>query len=350
MKKSLFLFGLSLIMTSCAAIHNTPQNSNPNQIIVPNKAISFVDQNGNFYPDNWKIDYGNPPKTADNKAFSLMKLATDEGKESNLLATEKQKIQQVADNAKSKQRIFIFVHGFNTSYNQASKSYNSIKNLLNTNTNNDQLINFYWDGLVAKSMFGAGKIWFNAANNSQMAGEFGLRKLLNGLKNKDIYIISHSRGASVVLSALSDPPFSKSEIKDRKENHNVDIDEDSKRLKENNNKIYCIMLAPAIGAKDFKSSDLNDGEDTYREFTPQLQKVHITINNSDPTLKKYFGFLSDKLKPTDLGYKVDTYDDLVNHYNFLEKTDFTGQKSHNFDIYIKNPKLIKILKEFNIAK
>lgn len=349
MKKNILILLLPIFLISCSAVHNVPKSDTPNIIQQPNKVYSFVDQNGNFYPDNWMIDYGKPPKNADNKAFSLMKLATDEGKETNLLANEKSKIEQVAINAKNKERIFVFVHGFNTNYDKATKSYNAIKALLNTSSK-DQIINFYWDGLVAQSMFGAGKIWFNAANNSQMAGEFGLRKLLSNFKEKEIYIISHSRGASVVLSALSDPPFSKSEIKDRKKYHNVDIDEDSKKLKENGNKIYCIMLAPAIGAKDFKSSDTDNGEDAYREFSPQLQKVHITINNSDPTLKKFFGFLSDKLKPTDLGYKTDTYDDLVKHYDFLDKTDFTGQKSHNFDVYIRNPKFIKILRDFKISK
>lgn len=350
MKRILFYLFSSVVLVSCGAMHNLPASETPNQVQKPNKSYSFVDQNGNFYPDNWRSDYGAPTKKGKISEFSLKKLATDKNKEIDLEASEKSKIQKVGERANSKQRVFIFVHGFNTSYVKATKSYDNIKSLINTNPSKDEIINFYWDGLVAKSMFGAGKIWFNAANNSQMAGEFGLRRLLNSINNKDIYIISHSRGASVVLSALSDPPFSKSEIKDRKEEHNVDIDENSRKLKENSNRIYCIMLAPAIGTKDFKSSELKDGVDEYRNFTPQLKKAHITVNNSDPTLKKYFGFLSDKLKPTDLGYKEDAFNDLVNHYSFLEKTDFTGQKSHDFDRYVKNPKFISILKEFKIAK
>lgn len=350
MKKLLYILFLPVLLASCAAVHNTPTSEKPNYIKAPYNAYSFVDQNGSFYPDNWKVDYGVPPNNASKKAFSLMKLASDEGKSVNLEASEKQKIQQVADVAKNKQRVFILIHGYNASFEKATKSYDYIKSLINLNPNKDQVINFYWDGLVANSMFGAGKIWFQATNNSQMAGEFGLRRLLSSLSGKDIYIISHSRGASVVLSALSDPPFSKGEIKDRKKQHNVDIDEDSKKLKENGNRIYAIMLAPAIGTKDFKSSDLKDGDDSYRNFTPQLKKLMITVNNTDPTLKKYIGFLSDKLKPTDLGYKSDAFDDLSQHYNFMEKTDFTGQDTHRFDAYIHNPKFKTILKEFNLAK
>lgn len=350
MKKYFLYLLLPFLLVSCGVMHNLPVSETPNQSIKPNKTYSFVDQNGNFYPDNWRTEYGSPSKKGKIKEFSLMKLATDKSKEVNLQASEKAKIEKVGANANAKQRVFIFVHGFNASYSKASQSYDYIKSLLNTSVSKDEIINFYWDGLVAKSMFGAGKIWFNATNNSQMAGEFGLRRLLNSIKNKDVYIISHSRGASVVLSALSNPPFSKSEIKDRKEDHNIDIDEDSKNLKENGNRIYAIMLAPAIGTKDFKSEELKDGVDQYRTFTPQLKKAHITINNTDPMLKKMFGFLSDKLKPTDLGYKEDAFNDLVDHYPFLEKTDFTGQKSHDFDRYIRNPKFISILKEFKIAK
>lgn len=350
MKKNVFLSLLPLLLASCAAVHNVPKTETPNAVSKPNKVYSFVDQNGNFYPDNWMTDYGKPPKNAKKSAFSLMKLATDSGKEIKLEASETSKISKVAESIANKDRVFIYVHGFNTSSDKANKSYNYINSLVNINSAKDATINFYWDGLVAKSPFAAGSIWFNASNNSQMAGEFGLRRLLSSLKNKEIYIISHSRGASVVLSALSDPPFSKSEIKDRKDEHNVDIDEDSKRLKENSNQIYCIMLAPAIGIKDFKSSDLSDGDDSFRTFTPQLKKIHITINNTDPTLKKFIGFLSDKLKPTDLGYKTDAFDELQKHYDFLEKSDFTGQKSHDFDIYTHNPKFITILKEFNISK
>ncbi|WP_313028193.1 alpha/beta hydrolase [Soonwooa sp.] len=349
MKNSFYFLIILFALSSCGAIHNTPKSQTPNKIESSSMAYSFVDQNGNFYPDNWSSQYGKPPKNAKSKEFSLKKLASEKGKEIELSASEKTKIAQVANSGKNKNRIFVFVHGFNASSEEVTKSYRAIKSQLNT-TNKDQIINFYWDGLVAQSMFGAGKIWFNATNNSQMAGEFGLRRLLNSYQNKDIYIISHSRGASVVLSSLSNPPFSKREIEDRKDDHNVDIDNDSKILQEKNNSIYCIMLAPAIGTKDFKSEDLKSGEDSYREFSPQLKKVHITINNTDPTLKKFLGFLSDKLKPTDLGYKSDAFDALKEHYDFLEKTDFSGQKSHNFDVYIRNPKFKVILKEFNIAK
>lgn len=349
MKNTISLFILLLGLSSCTALHNVPKTEYPNRVETSSLTYSYVDQNGNFYPDNWSKKYGTPVQTSKIKEYSLKKIATENGTEVELSASEKNKISKVASSGKNKNRIFIFVHGFNASSDDVTKSYNYIKSQLNTG-NRDQIINFYWDGLVANSLFSVGKIWFNAANNSQMAGEFGLRRLLNSYQGKNIYIISHSRGASVVLSALSNPPFSKAEIEQRKDLHNVDIDNDSKTLKENKNNFYCIMLGPAIGVRDFKSENLKAGDDTYREFSPQLKKIHITVNNTDRTLKKFIGFLSDKLKPTDLGYKSEAFEELKQHYDFLEKTDFTGQKSHNFDLYIRNPKFQEILKEFKIAK
>lgn len=216
---------------------------------------------------------------------------------------------------------------------------------MNLNSSTDEIINFYWDGLVNESLFGAAKVWVSATTNSQMAGVFGLRRILNVIHNKDIYLISHSRGASVVLSALVNPSLRGSEIKRAKNAHHVDFT-NAEMLKENNNKIYSIMLAPAIGKIDF-TTDANQ----YKTFSTQLKRMHITINNTDYVLGKgKTGFMSRNLIATDFGFKKDLFDELSKNYTFLEETDFTGQDSHEFRKYITNPKFISILKAFKLTK
>lgn len=179
-----------------------------------------------------------------------------------------------------------------------------------------------------------------------MAGEFGLRRILNVIKNKDIYIISHSRGASVVISALNSNPIKDNQKEEVVNIHNVDF-ENSKDLLENNNKITCIMLAPAIGVNDFYQEA---SEKDFCHLSKQVEKIHITINNTDPLLQKSVGFLSKTLKPTDLGFKEDAYNALCEYYILIEKTDFTGQKVHDFDSYIHNPKFKEILELYGLSK
>ncbi|MCS4227248.1 MULTISPECIES: alpha/beta hydrolase [Sphingobacterium] len=348
MRGQLFYLFLLFSMVSCDIAHNVPKDPYPNSFDKPNIVNSFVDQNGNFYPDNWRKTYGEPPKSGDVNAYSLMKIATEKGIESQLKGFEKTRMLAVGSKVKAKDRVFIFVHGFNAPSDEVNESYEYMRKLLKLNTNKDEVVKFYWDGLHTTNPFGGAKVWFSATSFSQMAGEFGLRNLLNSISNKKIILISHSRGASVVLSALSSATFSTSFAKGTLENHNVDVD-GAKKLAENGNDIMCIMLAPAIGIEDFKSKDVEKGTDSYRTFSKQVKKIHITVNNTDVMLKKFVGFLSNKLKATDLGYKVDVYNELVKYYPFMQYTDFTGMKSHDFNKYIRNPKFKGMLKADGIA-
>lgn len=346
MKKILSYFILSIVITSCAATHNAPKSVNPNVKENPNIFYSFVDQNGNFYPNNWKKTYGTPPPNAKKNEYSLMKIATKKGKEKELTLSEKDFLSNIEKSVVNKKRVILFIHGFNSSAKKSTENYELARSLMNINSKSDEIIQFYWDGLTSQYLLGGAKIWFNASNFSQMAGEFGLRRILNVIKNKEIYIISHSRGASVVVSALGSPVIPESRKVETLENHNVNIDA-STNLKENNNKITCIMLAPAIGVTDFYSENT---EEEFCSFSNQVQNIHITINNTDPLLKKYIAPLSKTLKPTDLGFKEDAFNQLCTHYTLFSKTDFTGQKSHDFNEYLINPQFKEILKTYNLLK
>ena len=93
--KNLFYIVLISLLTSCAAIHNVPTSQNPNNFIQPNTTSSFVDQNGNFYPDNWLKTYGNPPKNAGRRDYSLMKIATENNFQNKLTSYEYLRLKNI---------------------------------------------------------------------------------------------------------------------------------------------------------------------------------------------------------------------------------------------------------------
>lgn len=349
MKKIFLNFSLCLVLISCSISHNIPASQQPNNTVKPNIINAFVDQNGSFYPDQWKTSYGVPPKNSKKNEYSLKKRSIELGIEQQLQEFQKANLKRVSSQVSPKKRVFIMIHGFNAPYTETTAIYDQIIAQLNANSITDEMIKFYWDGLYSNSLFGGMKNWFPAASFSQTAGDLGLRGILNTIQGKDIYIISHSRGASVVLSALKSPPFKESFVEETKEAHDIDLNATAP-LKENGNRITAIMLAPAVGKIDFQEQTAVKDSMAFMRFSPQLKKMHITINNTDNMLKKVIGFLSKKLTPTNLGYNDDLYKELNMQYDFLEKTDFSGMKSHEFKRYIKNPKFKGILKEYKINK
>lgn len=332
MKKNNFI--LFLILCSCAN-HNIPDTASPNVQIPPNTSVAFVDLNGNFYPENWRTEIGQYKRT------SSLYLTAKKNNVSEVLANyETKKLAEYRQNLLDKKRVFIFVHGYNNDAAKAKRNYNLLRTKIKIDAIEDGVIEFYWDGLVSKDPIGSGKIWFNATGYSQMAGEFGLRKILNEIHNSDIFIISHSRGASVVLSALSNPPYDPN-FRTSTQNLGIVVDNNTP-LAENGNSIVAVMLAPAVGDIDFKMAD---DTNSYRSFSSQLKKVHITVNRNDPALKKFIG-LGNKFNPTTLGFDRSDYDRLNSKYEFFTFDSFDGQNNHSFDVYLNNPKFQKMVETY----
>lgn len=106
------------------------------------------------------------------------------------------------------------------------------------------------------------------------------------------------------------------------------------------------MLAPAVGDVDFQTPERNG----YRNFSKQLKSLQVTINNTDPTLKKYIakGKLSNNFNPTDLGYRDALYQNLSKIYPIMDSTNYSGMKSHNFLDYVNNPKFKSMISKTGI--
>lgn len=54
-----------IIIASCGIItHNKSSNQTPNEVVPPNAFKIFVDQNSNFYPNDWVAKFGKHPENA----------------------------------------------------------------------------------------------------------------------------------------------------------------------------------------------------------------------------------------------------------------------------------------------
>lgn len=323
-KVLLILTGLSVI--SCAVTSNTPESDNrePTKFLSPNTTEVYVDMNGTFFPPDWEEQYGLPSRGR----YSLLALAKEKRRTDSLKSFEEDFLQQLQERLEPKERIFILIHGFNNEQEETRENYGLIRKMLVSDPQNDEFINFNWDGLTAKGLSGL-KAWSAAVGSGEVAGQLALRKILNLVKNKKIYFITHSRGASVALSALSDPCYHE-KFKEKTDPVVAGLLEDPEPLHRNGNEIKLIFIAPAIGSIDFKEPA---DHRKCTQFDSQVKSFHFTVNRNDHILRKYLGFLANKLDPTDLGYRYSTYYSLKKNYN-ISVTNFSGLHSHTFRSYI----------------
>lgn len=163
----------------------------------------FVDGNGTFYPSGWQAEM--QPQSSW-KADSLLNESADDPAFRQMIEDgEREQLADLKAFARDKQRIFVLVHGYNTAMPDAEASYRLMEQKLDLQSG-DGVVRFFWDGLWG-SWGGAAKIWFNATGYSQLAGSRGLRRVLTQFPDKEVVLISHSRGASVILSALGNPVY-----------------------------------------------------------------------------------------------------------------------------------------------
>lgn len=316
---------VALALISGCATHNTPDSAKPNFSSEKNKYEVFVDQDGTFYPENWEKTYGKPCRLkCKGQSYSLRRAAGKSGL-AQLEQAEEKTVEDISRFLNNKKRVFILVHGFNNSEKVANQAFEKIESKIKFNES-DAVVWYHWDGLVGKGI-GSASIWFKSTGYSQLAGERGLRDILNSVSGKEIIFIAHSRGASVVLSALSNPPYD-----DDFENATdwVDIN-GNESLKAQDNTIRAIFLAAAIGDIDFKTPDLFG----YRDFSKQLKGIVYSVNPNDPVLSKWF-LKSNDLNPTDLGLKKSVGKKLNEHYGNMTPIMVCDLDKHGFPKYVEN--------------
>lgn len=337
----------SLLFSGCYS-YNRPILASTTSLNKLSVTKIFADSNGDYYPSNWREELNT------DKVDSKLYLSyCDVGKLNELDDFKDEFLEGFKEKIVNKKNIYILIHGYNNDELVANKAYNEILKNIDINVDKDEIVELYWDGLTGSGL-GSAKIWFNATGYSQMLGVFALRPLLNQINDKNIFLISHSRGASVVLSSISDPSWDDGFYNDTAQMLGARFIE-AKPLKQNNNIISSIMLAPAIGNIDFYKQKRDDGYpanlENYRNLNNQLEKIYFTTNGSDNILKKGFKFLAMKFNPTNLGFDADGIEYIETFYDkiLFKKIDFSEEKhGHNFLSYIENKEFKTMIKNAGI--
>lgn len=363
------LAAVCIALSGCLG-HSLPPPGWNNAVLAPGVVQTFVDANGTFYPNNWRANSVIGERDFERADSLLNAVAGDRDitRRNALHAYEERWLQTVAEEVRGSRRVFILIHGFNDAAETARASYEVVRSNLDIRPD-DAVIEFYWDGLktwggpVGKRL-ASGRIWFWATGYSQVGGSRGLRRILDRIENADVYLISHSRGASVSLSALSnptyDPGFSRPTEMFLCPDGNA-VPQGSPpcppgflsppRLEDRGNTYHLLMMAPAIGNPDFWDPE-TAGE--YRQISPWPYDIRYTINRQDDVLKKLFGGLSPHFNATDLGYSSAVGEALSRHYQAqgypaMQGYPISDLKSHSFSLYADCKVTLRMFADAGIA-
>lgn len=326
----------------------------------------FADTNGTFYPSGWQAHVH--PRMSKKRpgegrwlAGSLLAHSVLNPRFRRLI--ERDEARQLGEleafGARHK-RIFILVHGYNASVEETNIPFSAVEASLDLKPG-DGVIRFYWDGLIGKGV-GALKVWLDAANHSQTVGARGLRDILNQIEGREVYLIAHSRGASVVMSAFGNPVYNskflaKAHSRGRSWGKAYRTMLAPKPLIDRGNSFHILMLAPAIDRIDFCDASEQPVSSKgfvcskFRALGPQVKSFAYTVNPGDPILGKLF--LSYKaFNPTGLGYQADVGRSLQSeHYALFKEYAFEKPEGfHGFKDYAAHPVFLQMLNNAGIGR
>jgi hypothetical protein len=348
-------------LSACSSVNTPSANSFPVIAQEPSRATVFLDANGSFYPTGWLERIGE--KRIQRKKSLLNALAPAERQW--LSADEDRQLETIRALAAGKERVFVLTHGFNINEKDAASAFERLESRIKP-SERDAIIRVHWDGMLGSGA-GAGAVWFPATGYSQMVGARGFRSILNQMTGQDVILISHSRGASVILSALGDPPF---DPDFRAKTERLDFGPGIMRfpeLAERQNRFHVIMLGAAIGFPDFWTVDceksLRCGPPVlakeagvsrcpeYRAFTPQLRSIHLTLNPGDTTLRKLIPSLSPSFNATNLGWDPRVSEQLKQCYGAQRITSYTisAPHKHPFIRYAADPEVAQMLRAVGVS-
>lgn len=360
-----------LLLAGCLG-HSTPPPGWTNSVTGSGAIQTFVDANGTFFPDDWRSGdvIGEQRFKQADSLLNAVAIDARASQRAALHAYEDQWLRTVDQTVEGRSRVFILIHGFNDAAPSARESYALIRDNLDVRPD-DAVIEFYWDGLTTwggplRRMVGSGRIWFWATGYSQVAGSRGLRRILSTIENADVYIISHSRGASVSLSALSNPSYDPDFAGPTERGLCPDGDARPRgvvcppgflqpaELGDKGNRYHLLMLAPAIGNPDFwgPASPLQVApapRPQLRALSPELISIRHTVNGGDPVLRKYLSALSPHFNATDLGYAPEVGRGLSARYP-LTAYSIADLNSHAFPLYVQCNVTVRMFADAGIGR
>ena len=345
-------FALALIALALGACaHNLPVVDLPNSATTAAQARVYVDINGTLFPPNWRSDDVVGERLVRRRHSIYAAINGDKDRLDALHGAELAHLSQISELAADRARVFVFLVGFNTNQRNTAVELRAMQDRIGL-TEHDLAIEFYWDGHDAGLGIDAARIWFWGTGSSQVAGQRGLRRVLNAVGDREIIIVSYSRGASVVLSALADPAYSPSFARRTERLTYLPLDGQTFLQADPlrpGPAIRVIMLAPAIGQPDFWAKDSIEDNWTYRELPARVSSIRYSINHRDIVLTKGGIGLADNFNATDLGAYMDAGAELDCHYRVLQGYSVIGHVDHGVSNYIADASFAAMVRDSGVA-
>lgn len=246
---------LLLTMTGCAGRHVRPDSGYAMSEPPMTLRVAF-DQEGSIYPrDSALVPWDTVELRRFSAAFgrSSLKLTDQKPYTPELRAAlQRDAIDRLNRMLVGQDTLVVLIHGFNEKYEDARTNFDVFRAALYPARH--PVLEVYWNGLTIPARIAPlsrGSFWPNAVLYSSLAGQFGLRPLLEGIDRPvDVRILTFSRGAAVALSAISNSKFD-DQYKDRYAKAPFAMS--NPRLRS----VKMGLVAAAVGA-----GHINDGSDT----------------------------------------------------------------------------------------
>lgn len=343
----LILLGLGL--GACA--HNLPAADVPNSLTEAAQVRVYVDMNGVMYPSGWRSSAVVGERAVRRRHSIHAALNGDETRLQAVRSAEEAHLGAIARLARERTRVFVFLVGFNTSHGDTAVELRAMQDSVGL-TRDDLAVEFYWDGHDARFYLDAARIWFWGSASSQVTGQRGLRRVLNAIGDRPVVLVSYSRGASVILSALSDPAYApafhaETEALDYLRPPGPAFFEVAPLAA--GGPVRAVMLAPAIGEPDFWAPGSTGGDWAFRDFPERVVSIRYSINPRDPVLKKGSGGLARYFNATDLGAFRSAGRRLDCHYGILQGYAVAGPVDHGVRGYIADASFTRMLHDSGVG-
>lgn len=289
MRHILIFILFSMGFTGCASHHVVPDLDYVAHAQQKAHFVVAFDQDGHVYPAcpddelilqpgfDWVAAEREVYKPLTGNAFKLKGVARDGSPGAYYNAEVQEKITariaaELSGALEGREKLFIYIHGFNNGY---EKSREGMQAMIDATAPEDSVVlRVIWDGLQSRPVIPV-SIWGKALTYSNLAGQVGLRRVLQKLERPvDITFVTHSRGAAVAMSTVFTPLYDRHIVGDSSE----------PLTREHVKSIDMLMLAPAIG-----DGHLADGVISTRDEEVPVRMFVVANKKDKATCKSIFG-------------------------------------------------------------
>lgn len=279
--KNLCIVILSVLCGGCAASHVIPDDNYTFHDTSRDNAAFRVafDQDGNPYPSDPRQ---RPVRKEKKPCFKYCGFRLKNNQYNNFEYGAKademildQYANAINEALSDKKKLVLFIHGYNNSYEQIDEMMAQFHRAISPDEEETVIIEVVWDGLVSNGWF---THWFDSLTYSNLAGQFGVRRLLNRIDGtgKSLYFLTHSRGAGVAMSTLFDPVYDRHVRGPNCQTPANDIDYEA--FSSDFKTVSLIMMAPAVGDGHFTTA--------LGDQVPDNTSMTLVLKNRDEATSK----------------------------------------------------------------